>query len=395
MSQQVHDELSRCIVQLLLKEPFFGHLLGSVTRLVGNETATAAVGVRGHRPMLIVNPDFFTKVLRKGPERIGVVKHEALHLLFKHLFRTGRHRKDPLIFNLAADLVVNQFIKGPWKLPDGAITLDTFPDIGLKPDQTLEWYYERLNQCERSQVCTKAGAAIANARSGGWTSGHEHWGDLEDDLEDIADAEIDRLVVQARDRAGPRGWGALPAAIRDLVSAAIERRQPKLNWQRALRLFAASSRRTRILSTSYRPSKRYGTFPGTKVKQFQNLAVVIDTSGSISDGDLTAFFGEIHGMWRAGASITVIECDATVQNTWEYRGRLPKAVGGRGSTSFDPPFRWLREHRGRGTVDGCIYLTDGVAPEPTVRPPCRLMWVVLPGGSMGPHLKWGRAVQIS
>ena len=50
---------------------------------------------------------------------------------------------DRSLFNIAADLVVNQFI-GSWKLPDSAVTLRSFPDLELKQNQTLEWYYEKL-----------------------------------------------------------------------------------------------------------------------------------------------------------------------------------------------------------------------------------------------------------
>ena len=44
--------------------------------------------------------------------------------------------------------------------------------------------------------------------------------------------------------------------------------------------------------------------------------------------------------------------------------------------------------------DGCIYLTDGEAPKPTVKPPCKLLWVITPDGRMGDQLAYGRAVQI-
>ena len=126
----------------------------------------------------------------------------------------------------------------------------------------------------------------------------------------------------------------------------------------------------------------------------KELVFVIDTSGSISDHDLSDFFAEIHGLWKNGAQVTVIECDAAIHNTWEYRGKLPHAVGGRGGTSFDPAFAWLRAYRGASPFDGCIYLTDGVAPEPTIHPPCKLLWVILPGGTVGSHLKWGRAIKL-
>jgi predicted metal-dependent peptidase len=44
--------------------------------------------------------------------------------------------------------------------------------------------------------------------------------------------------------------------------------------------------------------------------------------------------------------------------------------------------------------DGCIYLTDGHAAAPAIRPPCKVLWVVTPNGRLGEHLKFGRAVRI-
>ena len=44
--------------------------------------------------------------------------------------------------------------------------------------------------------------------------------------------------------------------------------------------------------------------------------------------------------------------------------------------------------------DGCIYLTDGYAPEPEIRPPCKLIWVITPDGDAGEHLKYGRVIQL-
>ena len=44
--------------------------------------------------------------------------------------------------------------------------------------------------------------------------------------------------------------------------------------------------------------------------------------------------------------------------------------------------------------DGAIYLTDGWAPEPVIRPPCKLIWVITPDGQTGEHLKYGRAIQL-
>jgi predicted metal-dependent peptidase len=51
----------------------------------------------------------------------------------------------------------------------------------------------------------------------------------------------------------------------------------------------------------------------------------------------------------------------------------------------------MREGRKR-PFDGVVYLTDGEGPAPTVRPPCRLLWVVTSASGMGEHLKWGRQI---
>jgi predicted metal-dependent peptidase len=399
MSQACHDEFARCVIQLLLKEPFFGHLLGAVVRAADDSTPTASVSLSGSRVTLTVNPEFFMKRLRKGPERVAVLKHEALHLLFRHLFRLDRARHDALLFNIAADLVVNQFIVSPWKLPDDAVTLATFADLKLERDRSVDWYYDRLHALAKQSdggASPKSAEALQKILSAPrWHSDHDRWGDGTDAPSQVAAADLDRLVVQARDRAGPRGWGALPGPLRELITAAIARRAPKLDWRRALRLFASSARRTRLAGTWQRESRRYHTIPGIRVKRYQRMAVIVDTSGSIADDDLAEFFAEIHAMWRQGAEVQVIECDAAVQRVYAYRGKVPDKVGGRGGTCFDPAFQHLRDTRHTQPWDGCVYLTDGVAPAPKVRPPCKLLWVVAGTGTIGPHLTWGRAVNLA
>ena len=476
---KAQEELSRSIIQLLLKEPFFGHLLGGVVRTASTATPTAAVALTNEGMQLRVNPDFFCKELTRKDERIAVVKHEALHLLFKHVFRMkdGKHR-DPYMFNIACDLVVNQFVK-PWKLPDSAVTLETFPDMELLPDQTADWYYDKLRKLQHE--IEKAGGGECSACGGtgkqgdggdsrkpgegeggeggsegqedcpvcggcghgqggkdydktsapqsaatldrmlssrpSWHSDHGAWGErsgVSDGIEKAIETEVERIVVHAEDRTGPRQWGNLPGRIKQLVETILEKRKPKVDWRRALRIFAASSKRTRIVSTQKKESKRYAEFAGwirhgqkqeerttnqqrvvqgIKVKRFQKLAVIVDTSGSVADAEVELFFSEIHGMWRQGAEVTVIECDAAVQHVWEYKGKLPSVLHGRGGTAFDPAFQWMREQK---TIrwDGCIYLTDGGAPAPEIKPPCKMMWIVTADGWVGEHLRYGRAVKL-
>jgi predicted metal-dependent peptidase len=415
-------EMDRAIVALLLREPFFGHLLGGIVRRVDPAVPTAAVMLTPTGIQLVVNGRFFLEELDEQ-ERVAVIKHEALHLAFRHLFRPANAHEDPKLCNLAADLVVNQMVD-PWKLPDGAILLSTFPDLDLQPNRSLEWYLERLKRLagQGGAGLGEGGGSGSGGPDGGdppaprsaealrrllsgWKGEHVGWAntggtgfggdgpELTEVLRKAMHNDLERALEGAAARVGERQWGRLPGRLRSSLERMSEARKPRIDWRRSLRLFASSSYRTRIVPTSRRMSKRFGQFPGIRIRREQRIAVVIDTSGSVPDVAIALFFQEIHGIWRTGAEVIVIEADADVQRTFPYRGKAPAAVEGRGGTDFDPAFRWLRE-RGRGKFDACIYLTDGEACTPKVRPPCPLLWVLTPDGMDGDHLAWGRSVRL-
>jgi predicted metal-dependent peptidase len=370
---------------------------------------TAAVSLTPTGLHLIVNPEFFMKELKKD-ERVAVIKHEALHLLFRHLYRPLIQRGDPQLFNIAADLVVNQHV-APWPLPEMAVTLRQFPDMGLEANQTLEWYYEKLKALQQAMESGQStGApqseqalqrALGEPQQGDhsfwYAGGGEGFGEggtvLNEGLRQAMEADLERHLLRARDRAASKGWDLLPAEIRTELEVIAQRRKPQVDWKRTLRLFASSGYRTEVVPTHRRMSKRFGTFPGIRIRRKRRLAVVIDTSGSISETVLEVFFREIHGIWRNDADVIVIECDAAVQRTYPYKGETPKAVEGGGGTAFDPALAWVRDPR-NGPFDACIYLTDGCAGEPDVRTRCPLLWVVTADGSVGEHLKFGRVIQL-
>ena len=424
----IDDEISKAAFGLLLKEPFYAHVLAGMPREVSERVRTAAVAWNGQLVRLLINPDFFQKSLTAS-QRVAVIKHEVLHVVFRHLFR-GADR-DPEVENLAADLVVNQLVS-PWPLPKGAVLLDCFPELKLQPDQTLEQYYALLMKLYREMqrhgytrsVEGIAGGGVHGERStespdqllpkkakrkggkgksqceGGmpdWarkTSAPQSAVNMDRFLGDCSRGDhsswanggggdalgiaagryaVGSVLIRARERTPPHQWGTMPAALLSELALILAERQPKLDWKRVVRIFCASSGRTKIKHTLKRISKRYGTRPGVKIQRMQRLLVAVDTSGSINQNMVESFFTEIHGAWRAGATVTVVECDAEVKSSYEYRGKPPTVVHGGGGTEFEPVFRWMRKQRG---FDGCIYLTDGCGPAPETRPTCKLLWVV-------------------
>ncbi len=410
--KNINDEISRCIIQLLLKEPFYAHLLSGIVRNYTDEISTAAVGIKDGKANLFINEQFFLKELTTFSSRVAVIKHETLHLLFKHLFRMDLKQYDLKVFNIAADIVVNQYI-GIWDLPKSAVTLSSFPDLNLVKDESVEWYYKKITDLKteiekskknknNSSVDTDysslsaplSASSLERILTSDSHSNHSMWG-ICDSTNNVISAEtdLDRLIIQAKDRTSVKDYGNIPLELQTLINVIIDKRNPKINWKRALKIFSSSSRKTKVNYTIKKISKRYGTRPGTKIIRYQKMAVAIDTSGSIETNDFDLFFSEIHSMWINGAEIEIIECDAAVQRCYNYNGKIPKYIQGGGGTSFNPVFEYINKERFK-KYDGCIFLTDGYAPEPTVKPNCKVFWIITPDGIVSDHLKFGRIVKI-
>ena len=425
--QIIDDEISRATFDLLLKEPFFAHVLAGMPRLVTEQIESMGLHWNGQQVVLRVNPEWFRKGLAATQRKVAL-KHEVLHIVFRHLFRPADRQAD--LYSIAADLVVNQLLT-PLKPLPGWPTLEMFPELKLKPDQPLDAYYAELaallRQMLREGFDTESGRGreeevgtgvaaeetkirAQGHRKNGGAGGSANWakatgkpqsaealaallanrGKRGDDAgwndgKDGIGASAGRyavgsVLIRAKERMPPHQWGSLPAALLSELALILAERQPKLDWKRMVRIFCASSGRSRIRHTMKRISKRYGTRPGIKVQRMQRLLVAVDTSGSIDQKMVNAFFTEIHGAWKAGATVQVVECDASVQRDYRYAGKPPREVAGGGGTEFEPVFRWMQS---QAQFDGCLYLTDGCGPAPTTRPRCKLLWVVAAGEGTG------------
>ena len=362
-SSEVLASVAATVQQLLVREPFYAHVLMRMRRVVTSEVETAAVTLRDGAVALLVNPDFWLHGLVADRHRVGVLKHEVLHVVLQHLTRAGVGMdRDRL--NVAADLAVNCHI-GLADLPEGALRIE-HPELLAEADRlwgmTLEWYYDRLP----SKLASDALSALG--RSGG--QGAEWWSDG-CSVEGMSAAQD--LVRRATAAIGTRTLAGLPFVVREAIRAAGESHASRIDWRRMIRIFGSSSRRTRIRTTLKRPSKRFGRIPGIKVQPLSHVVVAVDTSGSIGPEQLKDLFAEVRGIWRSGAEITVIECDDAIRKVWTYRGAIPDRFSGGGGTDFDPALRWVNEHAAR--VDGLIYLTDGLG-ERSVACRRRVLWVV-------------------
>ena len=391
------DNISGAVTQLLLKEPFYAHLLGNLSREISNRTPTIDLEKTQGGYSLIVNPEYFDQVLTTREQRVAAIKHEALHFVFSHVFRAEKFEHQE-VYNLAADLVVNQYLE-PWPFLPDAFTLELLDEFGvwMNRDESVGYYYEELLKIlEQNEggdgddgESSGVGGMLQESMSATSQRGdHQFWANQSAD--DAEQNQHDDMLSQAAQRS--QDWGKLPGPLQQLINAMLERREPQVDWRRSLRLFAACSGRTRVAHTMKRKSKRFGSRPGTRIRRYSKLAVALDTSGSVDDDTLSTFFSEIHSIWKHGAEVVIIECDARVQQTYPYRGQTPQDVAGRGGTAFDPVFEHLNQNR-QQQFDGCIYLTDGWADTPEVRPPCKVLWVICADGT-DEYVNFGPAIQL-
>ncbi len=381
-----HQAFSRATLDLLFREPFYAHVLQNIPRGLTDSVETAAVRRIDGITDLVFNPEFLLHELDRNT-RIGVLKHEVLHLVFRHLDRLPACSAYPNLYNIAADIVVNQYIPKE-QLPKGAVTLELFSGLDLLPDQTVEYYYRKLHDAIDS--LDLSGISVR------WFESHRDWKqDREksaDGMDLLARQRMEKLLADAYAAGGKKNYGHLPGKVTEALAILSDRISSALDWRRILKSFAQSSARGAVVFTMKRQSRRFGTRPGLRIRRESSLLVAVDTSGSITTEELDLFFSEIDAIHQAGARVHIVECDAEVQRDYPYSGKKPDSVMGRGGTRFDPVFTFINQSVNR--FDGCIYLTDGYAPRPKERPRCRLLWVLTAKGT-SEYLGDGRHIRIA
>lgn len=92
--------LAKACKDLMLKDPFYGMYLLMLDKRWDPKRPTLSVGKVGINYRLLINPEFWEKLT---PEwRIGIVKHELLHVCFFHLIRHDEF-EDKELANWAMD----------------------------------------------------------------------------------------------------------------------------------------------------------------------------------------------------------------------------------------------------------------------------------------------------
>lgn len=290
------------------------------------------------------------------PEFAGLVLHENLHILMKHLIR-GRDlmKEDKRLANMAMDYAVNQIIVD---LSNKDPQLCKLPDGGLFDPMFRDWSFRKIYDYLKNEQDGGRGGR-------GGEPLDEHGEDMMEGMSPEEREQLSRDINEALHQsailAGKLG-AQVPKAISELM-------QPKVDWREALREFVSSTMRGKDEFTWQRMNKRRLAdeiyLPSVYSESVGELVIAIDTSGSIGQREIAEFAAELASICETVTPecVRVLWWDTMVHGEQRFEegqfgqiATLLKPLGG-GGTRVGCVNDYINEHN--INADCIIVFTDG------------------------------------
>lgn len=358
--------------------PYISHLLFSLR--IGPpspsnlETLAVDAGWR-----LYFNEDY---VLKISVEELATdLQHESMHCIFNHHERFVALRDpepDHQLFNIAGDCGINHIID-----KCGFAFAEDFPPVRFKDfpkinsDMSTERAYYTLKEKN-----VGGGASDCGSVAGGGPREYEVAPDDESlpaatpELKLSVKTQVAAEIAKSASRASQAPGG--------LVRWADDFLSPKINWRRQLAVRVRVATATKAGRRDYsmmRPSRREQgltnsdlkiRLPSMRQPGDPKVAVVVDTSGSISEEVMQTTLAEVLGITRAvgnSKGLEVIACDAVSYPAVRVRTssdvKKLKLPGG-GGTDMREGIKASLESKPRPDV--IVVITDGHTAWPVSKP---------------------------
>jgi predicted metal-dependent peptidase len=394
-------ELQAARVRLVKERPYLASAVWALQPLPKPGLCSLAVDMYWR---LYYDPAVFTAWPVEVIE--GALYHELCHLLRNHPERMKGFI--PRLSNIAADAEVNDdLIHEGVQLPAQAMTPQS---IGQPEDLLAEEYYAALEKQNVNGETAFAGDRLTfehprpgSGRCGSCATGQ--WAPWEEKAPgqgsssglSLTEGELIRREVAGQIREQANAQGSVPA---HWARWAEEKLRSKVDWRKQL----AAAVRFAVADTagaadySYRrPSRRLGqagngdvVFPSLR-RPVPSVAVVADTSGSISEKMLAQTLAEISGILKSMGqkeSIHVLAVDQTVKFCCRvFRPEQIRLAGG-GGTDMGVGLQAVASLKPLPQLG--IVITDGYTSWPDRPPRGMKVIVVLLGNGKAP--KWAKVI---
>jgi predicted metal-dependent peptidase len=366
------DDVSVIVKKLMLKEPFYGIFASSLNKVVRRDVPTAGVSKNNINYQLAINEEFWASLDNEN-KKIGLIKHELLHICFHHLINRESFPNHSL-HNIAADLEINQYIDPQYYPSDDLILMSSFPTLTLPAKAGTKVYYELLDKAHQQGTSPELNAMLDNM-NGDYHGTWKEFDELSEADKKLVKAQIDHQIKEIVE--SQKNMGSTPSELQDYIDSLFEIKPPSYDWKSYLRRFSATSTKIYTKKTRRKLNKRYEDNPALKIKTRKHILVGIDTSGSVSKDDLIEFFNEIHHIHKTGSQVSIAECDTSIKRVYEYKGKVPEYVNGRGGTDMNPFIEYVNKHK---EYSNLIILTDGFIPKRSINTFKPLLTVVCSNG---------------
>jgi predicted metal-dependent peptidase len=369
------------------KLPWFAPALYA-TRLVITDAIPFPAGIdEGMR--VYFNPQWVAQIRQQASEQKAILElawiwvHEICHCLREHRERAREKQAEPSLWNIAADLEINDAEWQGLERPSGVLLPQR---IHLPSGKLAEFYYDELVKTSRegksfSEPSQGLGKSLTFPvwDEGSGVHGQKREWELPDDepqappLTELEQEVIRRTVaeeiVRHKDRdVIPAGW----------LRWAEEVLKPKVDWQELLKrkvrgaiTIGTGQRIDYSLTHPHRRAEIYEPVlpPSLQGDFVPRVVCVVDTSGSIGERELAQALAEVRRVLESlRVPIVVLPCDAVPYEpikVFTSSQLLRLHLKGGGGTNMVAGIEAALKLK--PTPDVVIVLTDGYTPFPPQR----------------------------
>lgn len=419
---ELHERVLANRIKLQKEKPFFAYLIlnlkikefdkktKDLMKIMGMPLS-ACIDAYGN---LHYNKDWFNKL--DDEQMKFVLCHEVLHNALLHLIRKGRRVYEE-IYRLAVDLAVNNILvnDGMTSPKEGLIPYNNiyeFKDekgkaikgkkgkpivIDRLDKKSYEQIYDEIKRkLNKKQLKNMKGfdghiIAVVGDNDGDGKDKKENKGKGTGKIIKISQKEYDKIskkwkkaIVTAAAHCKQRG--EIPAGMQRMIDELLD---AKVNWKHMLQKYISS-----MIPVDYSytfPSKRSistGFYMPHLLREMLEVVVAVDTSGSISQKELTEFLSECISIAKSFVNLrmTMIICDCNISDIIEVtNGNIQKImdlkIKGGGGTSHKPIYSHIKENMANTKI--LINFTDGYTEFPDKKEvPYNLnsLWVITSDG---------------
>lgn len=382
--------------RLLIKSPFYGLFLLSLKRrfaVPGDRCKTAYVHISGLSYEMVINQEFWDS-LETDDCRLNLMLHELMHICLKHLEFPDRF-PDKKKANIAEDLEVSNYVE---YISKGGYYIWNYPELEKRAG--AKYYYDHLpeqpkngqnsfgnkngnnssNEQGDSQSDSGEDPMQENSNGVGTIDDHSVW----EEINNLSEAEqqllanqLNHILKQTAEQV-QKMRGNIPRELTEIISELFKQKPAIFNWKAYFRRMLGTIIDIDIKKTRKKESNRFPDASGLKHKRKSNIFLVIDTSGSVSDKEACDFFSEINHIYKAGAKITICECDSQIQRIYEYTGKWDGKFKGRGGTLMSPAIEEFNKRR--RDYQTIIFFTDGFIEHNITPIMGQSMWIITSNG---------------